>query len=194
MSLTFNEELHEYRWNGNVVPSVTQVLKGLTDYSFIKPEVLAKAQEEGKAVHKMVELYLKDDLGAVPAWMYGHLNAWQRFQSDTGFKARLIEHRGYCEAMGFAGTLDLEGEIEGDPMLIDLKRSFYAGAAIGLQLAGYEILVGRALSGGARYQRMALRLLPTGRYEVEEFNDGSDRSVFLAAVTMHKWRIKHGRT
>lgn len=192
MSLTFNEERHEYQWHGRVVPSVTQCLKSLTDYSFIKPEVLAKAQEEGKAVHKMVELDVKGDLDedALPEWMSGHLKAWRFFLRDTQFKALRVEHRGYSEAYGFAGTLDLEGRILDMPWLFDVKRSFYAGAAIGLQLSGYEVLLDQSL----RYNRAALQLKADGTYRMMEFNDRSDRSVFLAAVTMHKWRIKHGRT
>jgi hypothetical protein len=56
LMLTFDEASHTYFWAGRRVPNVTRVIAHLTDYSKIDPDRLRIAQDEGKAVHKMVEL------------------------------------------------------------------------------------------------------------------------------------------
>ena len=105
--LTFNEERHEYQWDGVVVPSVTQTLKGLTDYSHIQPDALERARQEGRAVHYMVECACKGIEVDLPEWMTGHWQAWQRFVAETGFECWASEQRGYHGLYRYAGTMDL---------------------------------------------------------------------------------------
>lgn len=203
--LTFNAERHEYHWNGKPVPGVTRALGDLTDYSFVKPDALERARQEGEAIHAMVELYLKDDLDedTLPAWLAPRLAALKKLIADTQFKVRASEKRVYHPTYGYAGTLDLTASMivgskaKAVEALLDVKRSFAAGAAIGLQLAAYQAAenAGRASQGVIPQvtHRYALQLRADGSYRLELFEDSTDFMVFLACLTRHKWKDRHGK-
>lgn len=194
--LSFDESAHTYFWDGVAVPNVTRVIAHLTSYDHIPPAVLAKAQAEGKAVHKMVELHCHGILGAIPDWMESHREAWKLFLSETGFEPVLCEHKVYHPTMRCAGTLDLFGEFKNlkgakGAALIDVKRSFYGGAAIGLQLAGYDVLL-RADKAMPRVEnRFALRLGGNGKYTLKPYEDCDDEAAFLACLQQFRWRQKY---
>ena len=54
---TFDERFHVYRLNGEIIPSVTKIIRTVAgrDLSHIPPDVLKKAAERGKAIHKEIE-------------------------------------------------------------------------------------------------------------------------------------------
>jgi len=192
--LEFDEGPHVYRWNGKIVPSVTQVLKPLTDYSMVDADKLERARQEGVAIHKTVELYETGDLDAasLPEWLEPYLAAWMKFKAEMKFSVAKSEQRVYHRVYGYAGTYDLSGDMNGHDALVDLKRSFMAGPAIGLQLAAYLAAASfkaEALSSSLRY---ALQLRADGTYRLQEFTDKTDFQTFLAALTLWKWRAKHG--
>lgn len=60
--LEFDSSSHTYRVGGVVVPSVTQILSPLVDFSMVTPDVLAAKAAIGTAVHLACELYDMDDL------------------------------------------------------------------------------------------------------------------------------------
>lgn len=55
---TYNEEWHTYRYNGKIIPSVTQLLDD-GSYDNVDPEILKRACERGILIHKEIETYLK---------------------------------------------------------------------------------------------------------------------------------------
>jgi hypothetical protein len=193
--LTFEPIEHRYFWNGTEVPSVSTVLKPLTDYGMIPADKLEIARQKGVAVHKMVELHAKGDLDeeTLPEWMRPVLEQWLRFCDDTGFKIIEYERQVYHPAYGYAGTLDLIGMIgEGDEFpIIDVKRSFFAGPVIGMQTAAYaEAYI--AETGDKRIKtRYALKLNETGPYRLEPFTDKKDFGDFITALAFHKLKEKH---
>lgn len=206
--LTFDEPTHTYFWAGKPVPNVTRVIGHLTDYSKIDPERLRVAQDEGRAVHKMVELDCKGTLDVAAlynddrqAWMRPRYEAWLKFLDDTGFDCLMAEQMMYHDVLGYAGTPDLIGEL---PKLkkgagvwnIDVKRSLFAGPAIGLQTAGYtEIWNHRAVRDHKVTRRGALVLRGDGTYRLTPYEDPEDRVAFLACLQQYRWREKHyGRT
>lgn len=194
--LTFDEATHTYRWNGDVVPNVTRVIAPLTDYSRIPPDTLARAQAEGIAVHKMVELHCRGTLKEVPDWMRGHLAAWEKFLAESGMDVWLSEHRVYHPAMRYAGTLDLYGEVKKlkaftGPALLDVKRSFYGGPAIGLQTAAYDTALATDKAITRARHRAALQLRPDGTYRLKKFDDKMDHAVFAAMLTTQRWKEKN---
>jgi hypothetical protein len=84
--LQFNPVTHTYAWGGQHVPSVTQILRPLVDYSSIPEHVLEIARDRGTRVHKATEL---DDAGtldmdSVTEDIAGYLRAWQQFKRDRG--------------------------------------------------------------------------------------------------------------
>lgn len=185
--LTFDEPSHTYRWHGVVVPSVTQCLAILHDLSHIPPAILANAQQEGVATHKMVELAVADDLDedSLPDWLRPKLAGWRRFVDETGFCCIASEHRMYHRDHGYAGTVDLVGPFrEGGLNVVDLKRSFAAGVVIGAQLSAYQMMWEQ---DGERIDKRFALILGDETYRLEEFRNPMDKSAFLAALTLNKW-------
>lgn len=199
--LEFDAAAHRYTWNGQHVPNVTSILSPLTSYDRIPEHVLEHARQEGTAVHRMVELdcYGDLDVDELPQWMVGHYAAWRQFLADTGFEFVASEHRVFHPGLRYAGTLDLAGTLKhahgaGGICIVDIKRSFFAGPAIGLQLSAYADAWNKThdkpLHAKSRY---ALQLKADGTYRLEPYEDKADFAAFLACYTLYKWRAKHGK-
>lgn len=191
--LTLDEATHTYTYNGVVVPSVTQVLKPLTNYDMIPADKMEIARQKGTAVHKMVELHANGDLDVdtLPDWMRPVLAQWEKFVGDTGFEIIFSEHRVYHPTYGYAGTLDLYGQMRGVGALIDIKRSFFAGPVIGYQLAGYRSALYASEKVGIKAKRYALRLNENGHYRLEPFTDNCDFNNFVTCLAFHRLQEKH---
>lgn len=194
--LSFDRAEHRYYYNGHPVVNVTRALGMLTDFSFIPAAALEKARQEGQAVHAMVEMDCKGnlDVTGLPEWMRGHYAAWRKFTSDTDFECWASEERVYHDGLVYAGTLDLAGVMRNGkdqaPAVIDIKRSFFAGRAIGFQTSAYLEAWNRKHHGLMRLKRRyALRLDANGSYRLEPFNDPNDFSVFLACLTLYRARL-----
>jgi len=200
--LTFDEAAHVYYWQGKRVPNVTRVLKPLVDYSRIPPEVLERARQEGNAIHKLVELYMKQDLdeATLPEWLLPRLDALKRFIEETGFILHGSEQKVYHQTHGYAGTLDLSGmlpRLHGDAAILDVKRSLYAGPVIGLQLAAYLEADNdrrRREKQSKVKRRYALQLKPNGRYALTEYKDEGDFTVFAGLLNAYKFCERHENT
>ncbi len=182
--LTYDDDKHEYRYAGAVVEHVTGALAGLTSYEAIGPERLRIACDKGRAVHKMVELHCKGDLDEdrLPEWLKPVLEEWLRFCSETGFSVVASEERVYHAKYKYAGTLDLRGTMNGQTGVgvVDLKRSFLAGKAIGFQTAAYA-----EAAGGCKW-RGALKLNENGRYRFEPHTNKNDFQDFLTCLAYRR--------
>jgi len=179
------------------VPNVTRALSLLVDYSRMPAGVLERARQEGVAIHKTIELYVNDDLDedGLPEWLVPRLAAYKKFVADTGFVAISSEQRVYHQAFGYAGQLDLDGTLrvrqgrteKAVAAVVDVKRSFFAGRAIGLQTAAYAAALEQSARGKAiTRRRYALQLRAEGTYRLEPFDDPSDLTNFLACLTVHR--------
>lgn len=198
--LTLDEASHTYTWDSKPVPSVTQILgaSGLVDYSMIPPAALEKARQEGKATHRLVELDCAGtlDVAGLPEWMKPVYKAWREFKDTSGFVPILSEHQGYNNKLHYAGTLDLLCNLpylkgwEGN-ILIDVKRSLYAGPVIGLQLSAYEMILASDKAMPKVDRRGALRLNKDGKFRIEPYDDRSDAAMFLSLLNIQRWREKH---
>jgi len=193
--LEFDEITHSYTIDGARVPSVTAVLEdvGIIDYSAIPDGTRIMSLERGRFVHSLCQF---DDEGSldestVDPRLSGYLHAWRRFRSDHGFRPDLNEHRDYCAAFGYAGTLDRRGVFEhvyGSPAptgeaLIDIKTSvapFWAA----YQTAAYA----NFFDSPAKYRRMAVELHADETYRVHEYrcsDFAKHLNVFLAALAVY---------
>jgi len=139
----FDETTHTYTLGGVKLPSVTQILKPLYDFSAVDPAILKRAGEFGTAVHKTIELYLQDDLDedSLDENLYNPLlafKAWQADNYDIDLDSACIEKAGYHSKLMFAGTPDIETE----SFIIDLKSRKYNPLTDAIQLAAYDHMTG----------------------------------------------------
>lgn len=196
MSLTFNADLHAYYFNGERVPSVTQIIEPMYDFRFVKPEVLESARILGTAVHKTVELFEKGTLDedATPPRLIKYLDQWKAFKRDLKFDPVDMGKRMYSPTFGYAGTDDTYGVMSDHymPVGLDIKtgQSYPAHA---LQTAGYKEMRVETDGAANNYRRGSIYLSET-EYHLKFHDDVNDRSVFLSLLTTHKWRMKHDRS
>lgn len=188
--LSFDAESHTYRFEGQPVPGVTTILKPITDFSAVPPQVLAAAAAFGTAVHSACEL---DDLGELdegqldPA-LVPYLEAWRKFSADHAVQWSHIEASVYHPVFRYAGTLDRFGLVKGLNTVVDIKSSAQLYPSVGPQLAAYA----NALPAGATaVKRMAVQLKADGTYTAKEYADPTDWPLFCSLLTVRTWCARH---
>jgi len=182
--LQFNPESHVYTLDGKTLPSVTTIIKeaGLIDTTWFTDG----AATRGTYVHQATELLDRDDLDETsldPA-LVPYVDAYKRFKADTGFYISGIEKRIHNATYGYAGTLDRVGKFPGDSIesIIDIKTG-KPEKWHGLQLAAYRLCLGNELR-----KRFGLYLSDSGIYRLERYTDRQDIQVFLACLTIYKFK------
>ncbi len=118
--IEFNEERHEYRLDGNVIPSVTQLLSkhGLVaDYSMVPEAILSAKAERGTLIHKEIQDYIES--GEPGFTKECALFAdWLEQNPLEGMKCEQIVNNEIC-----AGKFDLLGRRGDKLILIDFKTT-----------------------------------------------------------------------
>ena len=193
--IEFDEAKHQYKVDGAVVPSVTEILEHLTapGYGKVNPAILEEAKERGTAVHELTEAI---DYGMPPeeidAGLAMYALAYLRFLSDYDVEWKLIEHQFYEPTMGFCGTIDRVGKIDGRDAIVDIKTTSSPSTeqkiAVCCQTAAYDF----GLCKNKGYDRYALYLHADGTYDfmncsVYEDGKGFDAlGLFLTLCNLHK--------
>ena len=197
---TFDQENHEYRVNGEVVPNVTRLLQefALCDLSRVPKDRLEYKRVLGTAVHVACD-YLDNgilDEESLHDEIIPYVKAYKKFREITGFEPSHTELRMYSKKWRFAGTLDKQGlfeyggrEIES---IIDLKCVWEMYPSTGPQTEGYKILFEENHKTKIK-GRFGLQLKPSGNYEVIPFGDKTDNTTFLSCLHLHYWRKKHNQ-
>lgn len=194
--LTFREEDHTY-WDGGLrVPNVTSAINLFANsYAGIPKAILEQAMHRGNAVHLATEYYDKGilDYNALDPSLKPYIDAWLRFRQETRFTPTLIEERVYHHGYKYAGTLDRIG-IFRDPgneeVVLDIKTGSAMRPTIGPQTAAYE-LAHRCETGGKRMDRYGCELHKDGTYKLDKLDDPGDMAVFLASLTLLRWKEKY---
>ena len=195
--LDYNDERHEYRIAGQVVPSVTQVLARLSaeEYRFVDRALMESAAALGTAVHKLIELDLRGslDVDALSDGLRPYYAAWRNFMAVSGFRTVLSETRVYSARHGYAGTLDLAGWLGDRFAVIDAKRTAAVPRTAGPQTAAYEQALREHADDAVLWpketsiDRYALHLKADGKWKLVPFTERNDLRVFLSAKTLHDW-------
>lgn len=190
--LTFDEPTHTYRWKGVVVPSVTQVLSDLMDWTHVPADTLEKAQLRGSNVHLMCRWHDEDrlELSEFTAEEQSYLPAWQAFLRDMRPNWSEIETMGYHRRLGYAGTPDRKGILEALYSVARWTIDIKTGAPHpiqGLQTAAYDHLTDRIDPD----LRATVHLRPDGTYRFRQWEDPNDWPTFVSLLTVRSWTRKH---
>lgn len=191
-SIRFEESTHTYWLDGVRVPSITQVLKCATydEFDHVHPDVLAKKAREGQELARMIEDYAKGrfDVMAYDPVLLGDFDAFEIWHRKTG--GQIIESEKIVASVRwqYAGRLDLVYDMPGvGPSMIDIKRTYAVPASGGPQTAA------QALAYGDESMPRYLLHIKDERCTLVPQPDKADLKVFLAALTVTKWRMKHGK-
>lgn len=191
-SIRFEESTHTYWMDGVRVPSITQVLKCATydEFDHVHPDVLAKKAREGQELARMIEDYVKGrfDVMAYDPVLLGDFDAFEIWHRKTG--GQIIESEKIVASVRwqYAGRLDLVYDMPGVGLsMIDIKRTYAVPASGGPQTAA------QALAYGDENMPRYLLHIKDERCTLVPQPDKADLKVFLAALTVTRWRIKHGK-
>lgn len=189
MRLDFDQATHTYRIDGQLVPSVTEVLGDLNDFARIQPEVLAAAAAFGNHVHEACNLFDRGELdeARLDPLLLPYVNSWAGFLELAGATVISSECRVGHQTYGYAGTFDRLLDWKG-PALVDLKSSVGVPRTVGPQTAAYgeALMSGRS---GRKPRRYCVHLQPDGRPgKAIPLLDTSDFSIFISALNLYNWR------
>lgn len=144
-NITFEENGHIYRMGNMIIPSVTQIMKPIVDYSMINQNVLSYAADRGIEVHFAVEKFLKyayiSKLDSEAQLYFEQFLAW--FGDNHYFREDFAcEILGYNKTYNVCGTMDIIRQDEkGEYHLIDIKTGSVADIDTwSVQAAGYELI------------------------------------------------------
>ncbi len=155
-----------------------------------------RAATIGTAIHAGIEWQLRtrlgEDAGAEPvlpdaaAWA---VESWKDWAKSIALEPLAIERTVYCEACGYAGTLDLYARVEGALTVLDWKsgRAIYPEAF--LQNVAYRHAAAR--QGLASAQGLIVRvpkLVDDPAWEVMTVPETLVIDDFLAAVRLWRWQ------
>lgn len=192
-ALQFDEATHTYTLDGEVLPSVTQILEGvgIIDYSHIPSSTREMALERGRIVHRVTQLDDEGDLdeSTVDEAIVPYLGSWRRFRADTGFVPNEVERRGHHQRFRYAGTRDRVGPMNGAAWLVDIKTND-APEWVRMQTAAYAAFDPEP----RRFKRVCVELKATGKvpYRIIERKGsefGEDFNDFLAALRV--WQLRN---
>lgn len=190
--LTFNEERHEYKLNGVIIPSVTQVLEGvgLSDISKIPTDILERSRRFGTFLHKTIEYHCKQtlDLIDLDVSLKSSLDGWINFCKDYKYKMKNVEHRGASETYRFGYTIDQMGKYKDGDILIDIKSGI-AQPSHKYQMGGYAIAEGKNIHVGLLYLNP---IFPRGYKFILIKNNKREQAVFLSALTIYNIMKEEG--
>ena len=191
--LEFDEAKHEYRLEGALLPSVTQVLKPLQDFSTIPEDILERSANFGVAVHLATALWDQNDLDmdSMDVAIVPYLEAWKRFRDETKITFEAIETQVVSEKYRYAGTLDRIGFLNEKATVIDIKTGV-VNPTIGVQLAGYLVAWNEAHVLKVT-RRASVSLRKDGSYRLDFWDDKSDWATFLSLLQIHNWQLAHSR-
>jgi len=184
--ITFNAQDHTY-WRGpERIPSVSEILRPLTDsyLAGIPEAILNRKRDIGIAVHRACELVDQGydlDPDTIDPDVNGYLEGYRRFLVDMKPQWTQIETMVFDPVRWYAGRLDRVGIISGVPTVVDLKTSVQLGGAVAIQLTAY------AEAGADELHALAaLQLLPKGEYKLVPLPRESH--VWDALVTVHQFK------
>lgn len=189
--LEFNSALHEYRLDGRVVPSVTDILSPLEDFSMVPRDVLEAARLFGQHVHEACDLLNRDalDLNTLDLALVPYVEAWRQFIKDSGAVVIASEERVVHAALGYAGTPDCVLAWGSRVVVPDIKSTAVVPRTVGPQTAAYAEAY-QVMHGGPKPARYCIHLTPTG-YKTHPRKNPADWSLFLSALNIYRFKEKH---
>lgn len=186
--LTFDEFTHTYRLDELIIPSVTTLMKPLSDdfYRTVDPEVLERAAKRGTAIHNAVENFTEFGIRDIAPQYAGYFESFLQWWELRKPEPLAMEHKVYHKILRYAGTADLICVIGGRLTLVDYKSSAQVNSKLcAVQLEGYD----RAFeSQGVKVEdRLILHLSKSGYQEVPFQRSSKCWSVLSSLMTIRNY-------
>jgi hypothetical protein len=181
---------HRYTVDGIQTPGVTEILAPLNSFRYVSPDALRLARELGSAVHRACELddECSLDESTLAPVLRGYLAAWRAFREEHKTHWILVEEPVFNSQMGYAGTVDRYGFVDGEKCVVDLKSGAALYPSVGPQLAAYAKAIPQA---SPCTKRLGVLLKPSGHYQIQSFKSAADWAVFASLLTIRNFCDLH---
>ena len=189
-ALHFDEAKHVYTVDGEMFPSVTTIIKPITDayYGAIDNRVLEVAASRGTAVHNAIELWNDMQVEDIPEEFYGYFGAYKDWFEERKPIIDASELRMFHPILRYAGTCDLLCTIDGEKVLVDYKTSSKViDKAYRLQMEAYKMMLEKA---GIKIDRkVCLHLQKNGKFKEHIYpaKDPESVKVFNACLEIYRY-------
>lgn len=189
--ITLDRESHTYLEDGKPIdaPSISEVIKPYgRNYEGLDPFYA----DRGTAVHLGCSLLNEENLDwdSVIPEVEPYLRSYEKFLAKGEYVPFKWETPLYSESWGFCGTFDLVCSSKARLNLFDIKTAKSVDPVVELQLSGQEILW-KEHEDNEIYYLGSLQLMSDGSEPKIKFYEKSN--VFLAALSLWKWKQKHTR-
>jgi len=182
---SFDPETHTYTLDDRRLESVTEILKPLSPSDFYTEE----GRIRGTAIHNAVSDFHAGKDPDLPAEYAAYLDGYIQFCHDYHYEPIEVEVPLYHRTMRYAGTPDSYGDSALGRILPDVKTGAFI-PSYALQTAGYEELIVNTTKL-KKFTRLSVHITTEGNYRVELHKSFTDRSVFISALTLMRWRRTH---
>lgn len=187
MTFRFDADTHTYTLDGRRLVHITELLAPMLPSAFFTEE----GRDRGSLVHEAIEtLHQRHQPPVVPPSIRGYLDAWESFCGAYQYEPLLFEEPLYHPLHLFAGTPDQYGIARKVETVLDIKTGA-AHPAHALQTAAQAELI-KANDIGKPRQRLSVYLRDDGNYSVHKHTEAGDWNVFLALLSIHRWKKRHG--
>jgi len=184
--IIFRDEDHTYWKDGINYPAVTKVLEemGFVDSTWFDEY----SRTRGSYVHKAVELYNKGELleEDLDERLAPYLDSWRRFKQNSDIMILNSELQVHSDIYRYAGTLDIECNINGNRAIIDLKSGIVAPVTA-LQLAAYVMARHENYYSVKRYGLS----LKGGKPTIVPFENFSDFGIWQAIMAVYNYKLNN---
>ena len=122
----FDERFHVYRLNGEIIPSVTKIIRTVAgkDLSHIPPEILKKAAERGTAIHKEIET--EEIQSAEAKWIEQNIvRASCKFEQQFYHTVDDFTYAGTADIVASDTLFDIKTQKEADILSWALQLNLY---------------------------------------------------------------------
>lgn len=173
MKVSFDEENHEYKVDGKIIPCVSNIMKCVSCLYYtddIPKEIIELACIKGSAVHKAIEEYLLFNEYEIDDKYKAYFEQFTNWLIDYNPEILKVE---YSMTNGeYAGTCDLICKINNEIVGIDYKTSNEIHTKlVAVQEAGYDEL---AKYDGIKVDKWYVLHLTKKNYEFKEINIRKD--------------------
>lgn len=203
---------HRYTLNGQEVPATTRVLElARNSLAGVPRKVLEVARQRGNAVHKAVELLMKNDLDrrTLRGDVKIRLGRFERFMEFHRVEPVELPIANYCPT--FAGGILCEVPlvhplwqfgvtpdvgicvVEGALSVVEVKATSTHSDATALQMASQQNTINHFFEkhGFRVEERWSVRLSSDEKPDVRRYKDPSDWPMFLSFLNVSNWRKVH---
>jgi len=123
---TFDERFHVYRLNGEIIPSVTKIIRTIAgkDLSHIPPDILQKAAARGTAIHKEIETGVIESMEA--KWIEQNIiRSSCKFEQQFYHTIDDFTYAGTADIVASDTLFDIKTQKEADVLSWALQLNLY---------------------------------------------------------------------